>query len=113
MIETEGIVVLIGRMLFAVFSIRSEIAHIRKHEGMTGYARSADSRSLGSAAGRPASGSGGHRVDRDRHHVATMVFGQWTRAASSVSGNRERQGREGPRAGARLGRFHQWWEPQP
>jgi hypothetical protein len=38
-----------------------------------------------------------------------MVFGQWTRAASSVSGNRERQGREGPRAGARLGTFHQLW----
>jgi len=38
---TEGIVVLIGRVLFAVFFIRSGIAHVRKHEGMTGYARSA------------------------------------------------------------------------
>jgi hypothetical protein len=37
---TEGIVVLIGRVLFAVFFIRSGIAHVRKHEGMKGYARS-------------------------------------------------------------------------
>jgi uncharacterized membrane protein YphA (DoxX/SURF4 family) len=39
--ETEGIVVLLGRVLFAVFFIRSGIAHIRRHEGMRGYARSA------------------------------------------------------------------------
>jgi putative oxidoreductase len=38
---TEGIIVLHGRVLFAVFFIRSGIAHVRKHEGMTGYARSA------------------------------------------------------------------------
>jgi uncharacterized membrane protein YphA (DoxX/SURF4 family) len=57
MTATEGIVVLLGRVLFAVFFIRSGIAHVRKHEGMTGYARSAGSRSLGSAAGRPVSGS--------------------------------------------------------
>ena len=41
MTATEGIVVLLGRVLFAVFFIRSGIAHVRKHEGMTGYARSA------------------------------------------------------------------------
>ena len=50
MTETEGIVVLIGRVLFAVFFIRSGIAHVRKHEGMTGYAR---------AAGFPFPGIGG------------------------------------------------------
>jgi putative oxidoreductase len=38
---TEGIVVLLGRVLFAVFFIRSGIAHVRKHEGMRDYARSA------------------------------------------------------------------------
>src|SRR5215204_1574662 len=41
MTATEGIVVLLGRVLFAVFFVRSGIAHVRKHEGMTGYARSA------------------------------------------------------------------------
>lgn len=41
MTATEGIVVLIGRVLFALFFIRSGIAHVRKHEGMKGYARSA------------------------------------------------------------------------
>jgi putative oxidoreductase len=41
MTATQGIVVLLGRVLFAVFFIRSGIAHLRKHEGMTGYARSA------------------------------------------------------------------------
>ena len=41
MTATEGVVVLIGRVLFAVFFIRSGIAHVRKHEGMMGYARSA------------------------------------------------------------------------
>ena len=41
MTATEGVVVLIGRVLFAVFFIRSGIAHVRKHEGMKGYAGSA------------------------------------------------------------------------
>ncbi len=41
MTATEGVVVLIGRALFAAFFIRSGIAHVRKHEGMMGYARSA------------------------------------------------------------------------
>jgi putative oxidoreductase len=41
MTATEGFVVLIGRVLFAVFFIRSGIAHVRKHEGMKGYAGSA------------------------------------------------------------------------
>lgn len=41
MTGTEGIVMLIGRVLFAVFFIRSGVAHVRKHVGMTGYARSA------------------------------------------------------------------------
>ena len=36
MTATEGVVVLIGRVLFAVFFIRSGIAHVRKHEGMKG-----------------------------------------------------------------------------
>ena len=34
MTATVGIVVLLSRILFAVFFIRSGIAHIRKHEGM-------------------------------------------------------------------------------
>jgi hypothetical protein len=33
MTETEGIVVLIGRVLFAVFFIRSGIGHIRSTKG--------------------------------------------------------------------------------
>lgn len=41
MTATEGVVVLIGRVLFAVFFIRSGIAHVRKYEGTKGYARSA------------------------------------------------------------------------
>ena len=41
MTATEGVVVLIGRVLFAAFFIRSGIAHVRKHEGMKGYAGSA------------------------------------------------------------------------
>jgi putative oxidoreductase len=41
MTATEGFIVLIGRVLFAVFFIRSGIAHVRKHEGMRGYAGSA------------------------------------------------------------------------
>ena len=38
MTATEGIVVLIGRVLFALFFIRSGMAHVRKPEGMKGYA---------------------------------------------------------------------------
>ena len=41
MTATQGIVVLLGRVLFAEFFIRSGVAHIQKHEAMTGYARSA------------------------------------------------------------------------
>ena len=42
MTATEGIVVLIGRVLFSVFFIRSGIAHMRKHQGMGDYARSSN-----------------------------------------------------------------------
>jgi putative oxidoreductase len=41
MTTAEGILVLLGRVLFAVFFIRSGIAHIRGHQGMGDYARSA------------------------------------------------------------------------
>lgn len=41
MTSTEGIIVLIGRVLFAVFFVRSAIAHVRKHRGMGDFARSA------------------------------------------------------------------------
>ena len=41
MTATEGIVVLVGRVLVAVVFIRSGIAHVRKHGGLKGYARSA------------------------------------------------------------------------
>ncbi|MGA9159999.1 MAG: DoxX family protein [Actinomycetota bacterium] len=41
MTSTEGTIVLVGRILFAVFFIRSAIAHVRKHRGMGDYARSA------------------------------------------------------------------------
>jgi putative oxidoreductase len=50
MSATDGIVVLLGCVLFAMFFIRSGIAHVRKHEGMMGYAR---------AAGFPFPGIGG------------------------------------------------------
>ncbi len=66
MTATEGIVVLLGRV-FAVFFLRSGIAHVRKHEGMTGYAVPPDpvpwDRRLAGRCLAP----GGRRVDRARH----------------------------------------------
>jgi uncharacterized membrane protein YphA (DoxX/SURF4 family) len=41
MSATEGIIVLIGRVLFSVFFIRSGIGHVRRHQDMGDYARSA------------------------------------------------------------------------
>jgi hypothetical protein len=68
MTATEGIVVLLGRVLFAMFVIRSGIAHVRKHEGMTGYARF---RRISVPWDRRLAGwclaPGGRRVDRARH----------------------------------------------
>ena len=57
MTATEGFVVLIGRVLFAVFFIRSGIAHVRKHEGRRATPVPPGSPSPVSAAGRPACGS--------------------------------------------------------
>jgi putative oxidoreductase len=74
MTATEGIVVLFGRVLFAVFSIRSGIAHVRKHEGMTGYARS---------AGFPFPGIGGWPAGAWLlAGAASIAFGIWADVGS-------------------------------
>ena len=67
MTATEGVVVLVGRVLFAVFFIRSGVAHVRKREGMKGYAGSAGF-PLPGIGGWPAGVwlLGGRRFDRAR-----------------------------------------------
>jgi uncharacterized membrane protein YphA (DoxX/SURF4 family) len=70
---TEGIIVLHGRVLFAVFFIRSGIAHVRKHEGMTGYARS---------AGFPFPGIGGWPVSDSWRAPPSISLGIWADVGS-------------------------------
>ena len=41
MTEAAGILVLIGRVLFSIFFVRSGIGHVRKQQAMGDYARSA------------------------------------------------------------------------